>query len=319
MIHTMAVRNDGQLIYDLKPEQLKSEKIKWYWVDFVNPTDDEKTLLDCCFHFHHLTIEDCLNYLQRPKVDYYGNYCFFIFNTLNEDNSAPEEVDMYVGENYVVTFHLKHSPEITEAWEEVISEKDIWNEGHIYVSYVIMDKIVDNYFPAVYSIEDELNELDSLARTNMTRNLIEQLFNIRSKLLKLRSTVNSMRDLLYRLLNSTHLQIFNTHRLYFTDIHDHLLKLSDMIESNRDMTADIRDSYLSINSNRMNTIMTVLTVVTAIFIPLTFIVGIYGMNFSYMPELNWRYGYFVVMGVMAVIGIGMYYWFTRKGWFNFYK
>jgi magnesium transporter len=226
---------------------------------------------------------------------------------------------MYVGENYVVTFHLKHSPEITEAWEEVISEKDIWNEGHIYVSYVIMDKIVDNYFPAVYSIEDELNELDSLARTNMTRNLIEQLFNIRSKLLKLRSTVNSMRDLLYRLLNSTHLQIFNTHRLYFTDIHDHLLKLSDMIESNRDMTADIRDSYLSINSNRMNTIMTVLTVVTAIFIPLTFIVGIYGMNFSYMPELNWRYGYFVVMGVMAVIGIGMYYWFTRKVWFNFYK
>lgn len=125
-----------------------------------------------------------------------------------------------------------------------------------------------------------------------------------------------MRDLLYRMLNSERLRNFHKDKIYFSDIYDHLLKLSSMIESSREMTADIRDNYLSVNSAKMNRNMMVLTVITTIFIPLTFIAGVYGMNFRYMPELNWRYGYFAVWIVMLIIAITMYLWFKNKGWMD---
>ncbi len=145
---------------------------------------------------------------------------------------------------------------------------------------------------------------------------MDEIFEIRSDLLKLRRIVNSMRDLLYRILNSERLIGFHEHKLYFSDIHDHLIKLSDMVASNREMTSDMRDNYLSINSTRMNKNMMVLTVITSIFIPLTFIVGVYGMNFQNMPELSSKYGYFVVLLIMAIIAIEMFLWFKRKGWFD---
>jgi magnesium transporter len=122
--------------------------------------------------------------------------------------------------------------------------------------------------------------------------------------------------LLYRIINSERLAGQKDRLVYFTDIYDHLLKLSDMIESNREITADMRDSYMSINSNRMNKIMKTLTVSTSIFLPLTFLVGVYGMNFHNMPELSWSYGYYTLLIIMAIIGCGMILWFRKKGWFK---
>ena len=145
---------------------------------------------------------------------------------------------------------------------------------------------------------------------------MDEVFEIRGSLLKLRKTVNFMRDLLYRILNAERLKGFQEHKLYFSDIHDHLIKLSNMIESSREMTSDMRDNFLSINSTRMNRNMMVLTVITTIFIPLTFIVGVYGMNFQNMPELSWKYGYFGVLLIMSIIAIVMFLWFKRKGWFD---
>ena len=125
-----------------------------------------------------------------------------------------------------------------------------------------------------------------------------------------------MRDLLYKVINTDKINGVKEHLYYFTDIYDHLLKLSEMIESNRDVTADMRESYDSINSYRMNTIMKTLTVMTSIFIPLTFIANIYGMNFEYIPELKWHWGYFGALGAMVAIGLGMIVWLWRKGWFK---
>jgi magnesium transporter len=132
----------------------------------------------------------------------------------------------------------------------------------------------------------------------------------------LRHTIIPMRDLLYRMLNSHRLETIQGKKEYFADIYDHLLKLSEMIDANREMTADIRDSYISYNSHQTNRVMKVLTVITTIFMPLTFIAGIYGMNFEHMPELNWDYGYFFILSIMLLIGVGMYVWFKRKGWFR---
>lgn len=320
MIHILAVTKDGHILNDLNLEQLNEEHILWYWVDFSHPTEEEVSLLDTYFNFHHLAIEDCLHLLQRPKLDYYDNSNFFVLHALNHDILSPKEIDLFVGGNFIVSFCLDETKEISEAREQLISNMDqVWDEGQIFAAYLIMDKIVDRYFPVVYTIEDKLNELDNNAAGHWSRNLIEQLFDIREELLKLRRTVNAMRDLLYRILNSTHLESFKNNQIYFTDIYDHLLKLSDMIEANREITADIRDSYISINSDRMNTIMTVLTIMTAIFAPLTFIAGVYGMNFDYMPELNWRYAYFAVLGIMLAIGTLLFLWFKKKGWFDLYK
>ncbi|APC39723.1 CorA family divalent cation transporter [Clostridium estertheticum] len=145
---------------------------------------------------------------------------------------------------------------------------------------------------------------------------MDKVFEIRSDLLKLRRIISQMRDLVYRALNSTHLEEVNNKRVYFVDVYDHILRLSEMIESSQAITSEIRDSFVSLNSHKMNTIMMILTVISSIFIPLTFIVGIYGMNFDYMPELHFRYSYFIIMSILLLIGIGMSCWFKRRGWLN---
>lgn len=185
--------------------------------------------------------------------------------------------------------------------------------GPMQVLYLVMDRIVDQYFPAMYNLEDRINELDD--GTNRPHRVItRRLFRIRSDLLALRKTIVPTSEMLYRMLNMDFLKETKRHKLYFTDIYDHLLKLTAMIESNREITSDMRDHYMSIKADRMNSIMLTLTVFTVIFMPLTFIAGIYGMNFEYMPELKWRYGYFAVLGLMAIVGVSMFIWFKKKGW-----
>jgi magnesium transporter len=285
-------------------------------MDFNNPTQDESSLLETYFHFHHLAIEDCIFSLNSPKLDYYNDYNYFILNALDEFTLDPIEVSLFVGSNYIVSYHNAELKEIEEAWERVkITEKNFC-KGPAYIAHQILDNIVDYYFPAINKIEDRLNKIEIHGMKKPVHKLMDEVFEIRSDLLKLRKVVNSMRDLLYRILNSERLEDFNEHRLYFSDIHDHLIKLSDMIASNREMTSDMRDNYLSINSSRMNKHMMVLTVMTSIFIPLTFIVGVYGMNFKYMPELDFKYGYFIVWLFMIIIAIEMFLWFKRKGWFD---
>ncbi|RFU66493.1 magnesium/cobalt transporter CorA [Bacillus sp. V59.32b] len=313
MIRTFAVMNDLKVLNDLPLNRLSDPDVKWYWVDFDAPTEEESLLLKTHFSFHPLAIEDCLQFLQRPKLDYYDGYDFFVLHTLNQVSLTPEEVDVFVGENFIVTFHLSASPEMQMVHQRLMEDDNSLDKGTLYVFYLIMDKIVDEFFPNIYKIEDDLNEFET---KEANKNFIEGVFELRSQLLKMRRTIFPMRELVYRILNSERVIIPKEERVYFMDIYDHLLKLSEMIESNREMTTDIRDSYISINSNRMNAIMKTLTVMTSIFIPLTFIASIYGMNFEYMPELTWHWGYFGVLGVMFVVGLGMLIWLWRKGWFK---
>jgi magnesium transporter len=313
MIRTIAVTEDLRLLRDAPLSRLSGSDIKWFWVDFESPTEDEALLLSTHFHFHPLAIEDCLHLLQRPKLDYYEGYDFFVLHTLNQKTLAPEELDIFLGHNFIVSFHSLQSLEVEMVRQRLYSDESSLDRGSKYVFYQLMDKIVDEYFPSIYQIEDNLNELETKEAED---NLIEEVYGIRSQLLKLRRTVFPMRELMYRILNSERVIIPKDDRVYFMDIYDHLLKLSEMIESNREMTADIRDSYISINSNRMNEIMKTLTVMTSVFIPLTFIASIYGMNFDNMPELSYRYGYYVVLTVMFIVGSFMIIWLWRKGWFK---
>ncbi|MCJ8014094.1 magnesium/cobalt transporter CorA [Paenibacillus sp. KQZ6P-2] len=319
MIRTLAITHSHEVVTGIPLEELQLKDYAWVWVDFNAPTPNESALLTTYFHFHPLAVEDCLHVLQRPKLDYYDELQFFVLHALDPDTLQAQEVDLFLGHNLIVSFHSKELQEVDDAWTEIIQhahDRKIWSRGPVSCAYHIMDKLVDKYFPSVFGIEDELAELENRGGLESVEELMNQVFDLRGRLLKLRRTVVPMRDLLYRIVNSQHVQSSSEHKVYFSDIYDHLLKLTDMIEADREMTADLRDSYISLNSNRMNQIMKTLTVITTVFMPLTLIVGIYGMNFTNMPELGWKYGYPAVLLLMFGLATGMVLWFIKRGWFK---
>jgi len=319
MIRTFGVTTNSQLEVDFPLEDLHKKEFDWYWVDFDKPTAKEYTLLDSFFHFHPLAVEDCLHRLQRPKVDKYDDYHFFVVHTMNEETLEAEELDLFIGKNFVVTFHHHSVDELDLVREKLQRDASFWERGAIYAMYQILDKVVDSYFPLVYKIEDHLNEIEDQMTFDMKHLSMDTVFDMRSDLLWLRRTILPMRDLIYRVLNSSRFDLQEKELAYFSDISDHLVKLTEIVESNRELTADLRDSYMAMNSNRMNRIMMILTIVSSIFIPLTFIAGLYGMNFEYMPELQMKYGYFFAIGFMTIIGLSMLAWFKYKGWMNLFK
>ncbi|WJE17247.1 magnesium/cobalt transporter CorA [Halobacillus sp. ACCC02827] len=316
MINIMAYSKEKGMQEGIPMQELRSETWDWYWVDFEEPTKEEIGMLETEFHFHPLAIEDCLQGLQRPKLDYYDDHTFFVIHSVSRMELEKKEIDIFLGDCSIVTFHKEKNDPLEQAKRMVRRVKDYQEIDEYFVFHQILDKVVDNYFPIIYKIEDHINDIEDNTKNLSMERLLEELFDRRGELLTLRQTVHPMRDLLYRILNSHHLDGVFDRREYFADIHDHLVKVADMIASNREMTQDIRDSYLSLNSHETNRTMQILTVISVIFMPLTFIVGVYGMNFSNMPELSTTYGYLVVWIIMISVAVGMYIWFRNKGWFD---
>ncbi|WP_040209596.1 magnesium/cobalt transporter CorA [Neobacillus jeddahensis] len=316
MIRIIAVDNNFDVLNNVEIAEVVNGDFRWYWIDFHQPSKEEIDFLRSPLSFHPLAIEDCVNHLQRPKLDYYEGYTFFVTQALNELSMSREEINFFLGENYIVTFHHQPSSVIDEVWERLTVSKTIekWDPSHIL--YFVLDQMVDHYFPHVYQIEDMLSEIDENSKGRSMETLLDDLFGTRHRLLSLRHTITPMRDLLYRILNSQRETYIQGKHEYFSDIHDHLLKLTEMVEANRELTTDIRDSYISLNSHQTNHVMKVLTVITTIFMPITFIAGLYGMNFHYMPELSWKYGYFGSLFLMVIVTVAMSLWFKKKGWFK---
>jgi len=302
------------MIVDCPLEEVKKDNVAWYWVDFNQPEKSEIEQLAAFFHFHPLAIEDCLDhYQQRPKLDFYDGFEFLVIHALEKNHLNAVELDMFVGHDFIVTFHKDLILEIEEIWKKV-TESHYPLKGPFFLLHGIIDKMVDEYFPLIYHMERELNEIeDNRANKNISY-LMDRLFDLRADLSIFRKTILPMRDLLYRMVHSDRLKFLNDQHLYFNDVYDHLLKLSEMLESYRDFSSDIRDSYLSVNSNNMNETMMTLTVITTIFMPLTFIAGVYGMNFKNMPELEWHFGYYIVLGGMGGIALCMFMYFVKKNW-----
>ncbi|MFD2630242.1 magnesium/cobalt transporter CorA [Oceanobacillus kapialis] len=318
MIRFLGITHDNKVEQDIPIEEVEFSNYKWYWVDFNQPTNEEIEHLSNTFDFHPLAIEDCIQKLQRPKLDYYDDHTFYVTHNVREEDREiiRDEFNFFLNEQFIVTFHRTEGKELTQVWDMLKATRNTDEWDTFYVFYQILDKIVDNYFPLIYKLEDELDVIENNSQDRSMDDLMNELFDIRSMLLNLRHAVNPMRDLLYRMLNSHHLVEIKNRREYFSDIYDHLLKIAEMVMSNREVTADIRDSYLSLNSHQTNNVMKVLTIITSIFAPLTLIAGIYGMNFQYMPELTWKYGYFVSIAIMAIIAVSMFLWFKKKGWFK---
>ncbi len=316
MIRTMAITTDYRLKRNLRLNELQDDGILWYWVDFDKPSKEESDYLTTHFRFHHLAIEDCLHGLQRPKAEMYADVPFYVFHTMNQATLLPIELDLFLNERFLVTYHDTNLQEIDKAWILVSNTESSWTEGSVHAFYVVMDQVVDQYFPSVFALEERISSIDENLQVGSKKKLLDQLFEVRSDLQKIKRISHQMSELLYNMIYTEGTNRHKEKHFYFRDVYDHLLRINDLLEFYQGTTSEIRDSYVVINSYRMNRVMMLLTVMTTIFIPLTFIVGVYGMNFDFMPELRWRYGYFIIMGGMLVIAVGMYLWFKLKGWFD---
>lgn len=276
--------------------------------------------IDDYFGIHPLVLEDIVATGQRPKVEDYGEYLFLVlkmiyFDEKNEDIYS-EQVGLVLAKNYVISFQEKPGDVFEPIRERLRSSRGrIRRHGSDYLMYSLIDAIVDHYFVLLERIGVEIDLLEQQLMDNVQSNIPQRIHRLKRKIIFLRKQIWPLREVVGTLMRSETLLVVAETKVYMRDVYDHCTQVNDTIEAFRDALSGLHDIYLSSVSNRMNEIMKVLTMFAAIFIPLTFIAGIYGMNFEYMPELKWRYGYFMILTVMTVLGGGMVVVFRRKKWF----
>jgi len=311
----MAVLEDGQVIFRPEFDSSSFQQASWYWVDFFAPTEAEVAHLSCYFHFHSLAIEDCLYELQRPKVDNYEDYRFFVLHRFDDTIKQADEVNLFQNNNFIVTFHNEPCPTIEQIREQYKQQPARAEKGTNYLLYLILYGIVDSYVPILSRIEDGLEKIESDYFVQLDQTTINRIFQIRKELLTLRRSLDPMRDVLKAIMHPEEDKWKNSHKAFFSDILDSITRLLELTEVYRQIGMDLIESHVSINSQKANQVMVTLTVIATIFMPLTFIVGVYGMNFDNMPELRWHYGYYFSIIFMVVVAGAMLLWIKRKDWF----
>jgi len=271
------------------------------------------------FGLHPLAIEDVMNADQRPKVEQFEDYMFITIRIAQRsDNSSTIDLDqvcIFLGTNFVMTINSNGS--VFEPIRRRIEE----NRGRIkkmkadYLAYTLIDTAVDQYFPILDFIETQMESIDETLQDKPSPQIVKEIRKTKRQLFLIRSSIWPMREVIGNLQREEPNFIDDATKLYLRDAYNHTIQIADMIESCRDILSEIFNMYLSMTANSTNEVMKVLTIFASIFIPLTFIVGIYGMNFKFMPELNWRPAYFIIHGVMIVVVLAMLRFFRKRGWF----
>lgn len=269
------------------------------------------------FQIHPLVLEDIVHTDQRPKCENLGNYIHVVLRMIYYQNGDihAEQVTLIVGNRFVISFQERPGDVF-----ELIRERIRTHTGRIrqmdsdYLAYSLIDAIVDNYFIVMENLGETIESLEDEVMTHPDSNTMQSLHSVKRRLLFLRKSVWPLREVINILNKGDSKLIHKQTAPYFRDLYDHTIQVVEMIETMRDMNTGMFDMYLSSISNKMNEVMKVLTIIATIFIPLTFIAGIYGMNFEYMPELKWRIGYFAVWSLMALIVAVMIIYFKKKKW-----
>jgi magnesium transporter len=313
--------------------QLNQTTDRIHWFD-IKGFGDRKFFEELAEHFgfHRLEMEDVFNIYQRPKVDEYPGHLFFISRLLCENNSGlmNEQLSLFLGKNYVITVQESYNDLFDNVRERIRKSKGYLRlQGADYLAYAITDSAIDLYFPLLEKIGDRLDELEDELITAPTRESMNKILRVKRELIVFRRSIWPERDKINDLLRSNFPLIAESTKVYFRDAYDHCIQILDIVDSYKEVTSSLMDVYLSSVSNRLNQVMKVLTIISTIFIPLTFVVGLYGMNFAHndprtgkylplnMPELYSPYGYIGVMIAMLIIVILQVYFFYKKGWLNF--
>ena len=289
------------------------------WVD-VQGLGDEKLLreLGDLFALHPLALADVVNVPQRPKTESYEGQQLFICNMIRLDATgglSSEQVSLFIGKKYLLTFRDSYDDVFDPIRRRLREGAGILRRSGVdHLAYSVIDTIVDGYYPVLEAFADELDELEERVMRRPRPEVLMRVHGVKRTLLLVRRSVWPLRDALSSLLRDPVPLVTDSARIYMRDTYDHCIQVAEMAESYRELVSELTNTYLSVLGNRTNEVMRVLTVVTTVFIPLTFIVGVYGMNFDVMPELRWKAGYFVVLSVMAVLAVGMLIYFRRRGW-----
>ncbi len=310
-MYRMLAKNKSGELEKVRYSLANLDAYEWVWIDLSSSRKEEAAALFRYYHFHPLAVEDCLDSInQRPKVDFFDEYMFLVIYALKEDYLM-EELDIFVNERFIITYHQNAIKEINEIWENALNSLA---DTPIDILHQMIDKVVDEYFPKAYDIEEKLNALEENADLLSIKELMNHLYDLRMNIFRIRRVIMPMNDLLYRITHTEKMTLISEKQYYFNDVYDHLLKLREMIEGYRDFSADLRDNYMSVSSNNMNETIMALTIITTIFMPLSFIAGLYGMNFSFIPMAGWRNGFWYVMIVMGISTVLMVIFFMAKGW-----
>ncbi len=272
------------------------------------------------FGLHPLVLEDILNTEQRPKLEDYGDYLYIVLKMLsyNGQSTTVEQVSLILGKNYVLSFQEQGKPgDVFDPIRARIRNGAgrIRKMGADFLAYSLVDAIVDNYFILLEKLGDRIEALEEELISQPTPATVNTIYRLKREMIFLRRSVWPLREVINGLQHEETALITGPTRVYLRDVYDHTVHVIDTVETLRDMLSGMLDIYLSSLSYRMNEIMKVLTIIATLFIPLTFIVGIYGMNFEYLPELKWHWAYPALWGIMLGIAIGMLAYFKRKKWF----
>jgi magnesium transporter len=304
---------------DQLPELLQ-DKSAVIWVDMESPTEaDERVLLDV-FHFHPLTVEDCHENRHYPKVEEFPGYLYFIVHGVTADTSPDRfntiELDGFLGSNYVITYHHDTFRSINNVKQLLRTSTVSCQRGPAFLLHQILDQVVDYYSPILDDFDNRIDQLEQeiFGLKQPNTQVLVQIQDLKRSVLRLRRISTKQMDILLRMSRGEFALIPEEMRPFYRDVFDHLVRVVDLSESYRDLISGSLEAYLSVVSNRMNEIMKVLTIFSAIMLPLTFIAGVYGMNFDNMPELHSRFGYYGTLIVMAVVALGMLIFFWRRGW-----
>ncbi len=289
------------------------------WLD-VAGLGDVKTIeaIGEMFGLHKLALEDVLSGHQRAKVESYGAVLFIVVRMPEmQEQLDTDQLSLFLGENFVVSFQGR----LGDCFEPVRdrlrkSSGRLCTMGADYLSYALIDATVDSFFPLLESIGERLEMLEDEVLLEPSNATIPRIHGIKRELLTLRRAVWPQREAINALLRDAHPQIKTDTHLYLNDCYDHTVQLMDLLETYRELGSSLLEVWLSSVSNKLNEVMKLLTIISTIFIPLTFIVGLYGMNFKNMPEYDWEWSYPVCLVVMVLIALGMVHWFRRRGWFK---
>lgn len=290
------------------------------WINVVGVHDVEKLApFGAIFNLHPLVLEDVLNTDQRPKLEDYGDYIYIVLRQLKRANTqneiVTEQISLVLGRNFVISFLESENDIFNPVKDRIVHNRGrICKQGADYLAYALMDMVVDNFFSIFEELGERIETLEESLIAKPTPDLMRNLHALKRQLLYLRKSIWPLREVLSGLQRGESTLIQKETGLYLRDVYDHTIQVIDTLETYRDMLSGMLDIYLSSLSNRLNEVIKVLTVVSTIFMPLTFIVGLYGMNFHDMPELSWRWGYPAVLLTMLTIAAGMLFFFRRKKW-----
>lgn len=323
LIHLWEYDENNLSEYDLtdiddSKQYLESPSNTWINIYGLHDVERLKEIWNF-FQLHPLMQEDIVNIHQRAKIEEYPEQMFFVIRmiSISEDPEElkSEQVSVVIGSNYVLTFQEDTFPIFEPVLHRLKSASPrLRKNGPDYLAYALIDTIVDHYFKVLEQFGEEIEVLENEVLENFENSIPEKIHRLRRKLIFFRKAVWPLRDSLNSLLREESKFINEENKVYFRDVHDHTIQIIDGLENYRDMVIGLLDMYMSQVSNKMNEVMKVLTIIATIFIPLTFIAGIYGMNFEYMPELKLPWAYPTLLILMLMTGVGMFYFFRRKKW-----